>query len=274
RHLHDPGRPPNRRRVLDLLGPGRRRGLEQRLLGVRYHALPHGKCRLRPELPRHGGHRELGEQQRRYVREPGREVSGTGHMDTTQSGNEGRSETEVKDAMKPSKSFGQLRAVSLMLAAGLLAVLAGDHTRGQSAGISEGIDPLDVLDLQVKPNVFIVLDSSGSMNETVFGNGMRGDHPYSKMFQAKQVLTDVIRDNEQKAAFMFGQYTQTANNFNNTGTRVNGTPNRFMYHTQSWDAVTGPPAFPVEGPGAFMVPTAQVINRLFAYQMIASAPTF
>src|SRR5262249_35787110 len=105
-------------------------------------------------------------------------------------------------------------------------------------------------------------------------NGMRGDHPYSKMFQAKQVLRDVIRDNETKAAFMFGQYTQTANNFSNTGRTVNGTPNRFMYHTQSFAAVTGPPAFPVEGPGAFMVPTAQVISRLFAYQMIASAPTF
>src|SRR5215813_1498001 len=141
-------------------------------------------------------------------------------MDTTESGNEGRSEAEVKDAMKPSKSFGQLRAASFVLAAGLLAVLAGDHTRGQGAGVSEGIDPLDILDLQVKPNVFIVLDSSGSMNETVRGNSTVGDHPRAKMFQAKEALLSVIQENQNKAQFLFGHYKQGANNMSNTGTSV------------------------------------------------------
>jgi hypothetical protein len=183
--------------------------------------------------------------------------------------------------MKPRKTLARSRAASLALAAGLLAALAGDHVRGQGAGVSEGIDPLDVLDLQVKPNVFIALDSSGSMNETVFGNTMRGDHPGSKMFQAKQVLTDVIRDNETKASFMFGQYTQSQNDFRNAGLQVGATtrPNRFLYHTQAWAPVpanppTIPVALPAQGPGAYMLTSEQTVNLLKAYQMIAAAATF
>jgi hypothetical protein len=91
-------------------------------------------------------------------------------------------------------------------AVGLLLLAIGDHGSTVS---SRGIDPLEILNLQVKPNVIVVLDSSGSMQETVGGTDTRsGDHPRSKMFQAKQVLRQVIAENSSKVSFLFGQYTQ------------------------------------------------------------------
>src|SRR4051794_15897946 len=76
---------------------------------------------------------------------------------------------------------------------GLLLAVMGD--RG-SATATRGIDPLDVLDLQVKPNVIVVLDSSGSMQETTGGTGTSsGDHPRSKLHLAKDVLNLVVANN-------------------------------------------------------------------------------
>jgi hypothetical protein len=82
---------------------------------------------------------------------------------------------EVRNAMKTTmKRHKWSRGAGLGLAAILLLVLSGD---GIGAAISpHGIDPLDVLDLQVKPNVIIVLDSSGSMQESL-GRDSAGNSP-------------------------------------------------------------------------------------------------
>ena len=58
-----------------------------------------------------------------------------------------------------------------------------------------GQDPLEILELKVRPNVIVVLDSSGSMtgNVTDTVNLNRGDHPRSKFFQAKKVLKEVVQ---------------------------------------------------------------------------------
>ena len=50
------------------------------------------------------------------------------------------------------------------LAAGVVLLMMGDHAQTASAANS-GIDPYEILDLQIRPNAIIVLDSSGSMRE-------------------------------------------------------------------------------------------------------------
>jgi hypothetical protein len=114
---------------------------------------------------------------------------------------------DMKSMTKNGRPFGaRSRNAARLGILGLLLVVMGD--RG-GAVVDRGIDPLEVLNLEVKPNVIVVLDSSGSMQETVGGTGLNsGDHPRSKMFQAKQVLKTVVNDNQDKVTFLFGQYTQ------------------------------------------------------------------
>lgn len=120
---------------------------------------------------------------------------------------------------------GWRRTALFGLAAGLVMLVSGDGVRGAGA---IGIDPLEVLKLQVRPNVMVVLDSSGSMTEPVTSTGdLGGDHPRSKMAQAKAVLQQFIQDNEAKVSFQFGQYVQP----NNSGITLDGT-NRFLYATE------------------------------------------
>ena len=120
---------------------------------------------------------------------------------------------------------GWKRTAFFGLAAGLVMLVSGDGVRGSGA---IGIDPLEVLKLQVRPNVMIVLDSSGSMSEPVTSTGdLSGDHPRSKMAEAKAVLQQFIQDNEAKVSFQFGQYVQP----NNVNITLDGT-NRFLYATE------------------------------------------
>ena len=139
-----------------------------------------------------------------------------------------------------TRRFSPPRGRRALLVAGVLIfVLAGD--RGFTA-ISLGIDPLEVLDLQVKPNVFVVLDTSGSMEDLTDDSASNygGDHIRSKMWQAKQVLKAVFQANQDKASFMFGVYrfssaaripaaTWAVGNVSGTGA-----PDRFVYSAQSW----------------------------------------
>jgi len=46
------------------------------------------------------------------------------------------------------------------LAAGVALLMAGDHAQTATAANS-GTDPFEILDLQIRPNAIIVLDSSG-----------------------------------------------------------------------------------------------------------------
>ena len=187
------------------------------------------------------------------------------------------------------------RTGALLLASALVFVLAGD--RGMTAG-ALGIDPLEVLDLQVKPNVFVALDTSGSMEDLTnnAASPYGGDHVRSKMYQAKQVLKAVFQANQDKASFMFGVYrfssaanprgNMAAGNLSGTGTPV-----RFAYSAQSWASGTFPnpactvdptscpapnPAtvtLPVQGPSPSMATTELYVNSLYAYQWIQNSGT-
>ena len=126
------------------------------------------------------------------------------------------------------------RLATLALAGGLLLVLAGD--RGVASVVPAAIygqDPLEVLSLQIRPNVVIVLDSSGSMTSTDdIGAGVdtgSGDHPRSKLYQAKQVLKTFVQQNQDKASFMFANYTQ----FNSILQNRTAGAGRFQYTTSS-----------------------------------------
>src|SRR6266540_2321428 len=143
---------------------------------------------------------------------------------------------EGREAMK--RRFSGRRAVGLVLAGGLVLVLAGDRGRA-SVTATPGIDPLEVLGLQIKPNVILVLDTSGSMNDSVGNNTLGGDHPDSKIGAAKRVLLQAIQNNESKVNFMFGTYTQstsatpvqTPSTLGNTGLGQD----RFSYWAKSSD---------------------------------------
>jgi hypothetical protein len=188
-----------------------------------------------------------------------------------------------------TRRFSLRRGAGLLLAAGLLFVLAGD--RGITAS-PQGIDPLEVLNLQIKPNVIIALDTSGSMEDTPYvSSSYGGDHPRSKIYQGKQVLKAVFQANQDKASFLFGvyRYSSAANPVANMVLRVNQTPNRFVYETQSWAAGTFPnPActvdptscptpnpttvtLPVQGPSPSMATTNLYLNSLYAFQWIQNS---
>ncbi len=63
------------------------------------------------------------------------------------------------------------RLAAAALAVGLALSLAGDGGRAATVpAVIQGQDPLEVLALKVRPNVMIVLDSSGSMQWTLDPN--------------------------------------------------------------------------------------------------------
>jgi hypothetical protein len=101
----------------------------------------------------------------------------------------------------PGVRRGWKRPLAAGVALGLVALLSGD--RGvSSANLVQGIDPLDILNLQVKPNVVFVIDTSrdmGLVNEGVIRVG--GDDPRSRLYQVKQALRQLMTDNDGKANF-------------------------------------------------------------------------
>jgi hypothetical protein len=87
--------------------------------------------------------------------------------------------------------------------------MMGDQSQTASAA-NRGIDPYEILDLQIRPNAIIVLDSSGSMREEATGAyTLSGDDPNSKLATAKRVLKTVIANNKDKISFQCGQYENT-----------------------------------------------------------------
>jgi hypothetical protein len=132
---------------------------------------------------------------------------------------------DVKEKRNRHMKRSSWRKVVLAGVAGAVALLAlGDHARTQVP--PGGQDPLEILNLQVRANAIILLDSSGSMRELPdadysggvtspsLDNGeLAGDDPRSKMAQAKQVLRQVIQANETKVSFQFGRYTQAAGSY-------------------------------------------------------------
>lgn len=116
-----------------------------------------------------------------------------------------------------------------VLVLGLFA--SGDRSVFSAAAANAGIDPLEILNLAVRPNAIFVLDSSGSMGETVAGvGGLADDDPDTKIAVAKNVIRNVISANQSKVSFQFGQYEQgasyiaTFNDLNGNGVHDAGEP--------------------------------------------------
>jgi len=89
----------------------------------------------------------------------------------------------------PTMRLSPARGLTLGLVISLAFLLVGD--RGARAiTVNPGIDPLAILDLQVKPNVLFIIDTSGSMKwPTDTDNFSLGDDdPGSRAYQAKHWL--------------------------------------------------------------------------------------
>jgi hypothetical protein len=124
------------------------------------------------------------------------------------------------------------------LAAGIVLLMAGDHAQTASPANS-AIDPYEILDLQVRPNAIIVLDSSGSMREfpdasglvsTINTGDLSGDDSNSKLKQAKDVLRTIVDTNKAKVNFQFGKYESS-----NPALEAN---DRYLYRTTDPNAAT------------------------------------
>ena len=135
----------------------------------------------------------------------------------------------MKEQAMTRSGLTPARQLAVFATLGVLALsLSGDWTR--AAGVPAtiyGQDPLEVLELKVRPNVIVVLDSSGSMTQNVksYETGS-GDHPRSKLYQAKQVLNSVVQTNQSKVSFQFLTYTQVGSHITADAGR-----NRFQYMT-------------------------------------------
>ncbi len=128
---------------------------------------------------------------------------------------------------------GTRRVAVLGAALALTLVVAGDGVRAASSATIWGQDPLEVLELKIRPNVIIVLDSSGSMTATPGGEETSsGDHPRSKLYLAKDVLNKIVTQNQDKVSFMLGTYAQNNVAFNNQ----EAGRNRFQYATTTMPA--------------------------------------
>ncbi len=126
----------------------------------------------------------------------------------------------------------RIRRAAILLA-GALAVslsLNGDHSVWSAAPGNTGVDPLEILNLSIRPNAILVLDSSGSMGETLTGDSLGADHPDAKLAIAKTVINSVVAANQTKVSFQFGQYDQPATSVSNDveTDRLQNTP-RFEY---------------------------------------------
>jgi hypothetical protein len=95
---------------------------------------------------------------------------------------------------------GWSRVLAAGVAIGMVVLLVGD--RGLTANAVQGIDPLEILNLQVKPNVVFVVDTSTNMGMNPEGTlYVGGDSPDSRLYQTKQALRELISDNDGKANF-------------------------------------------------------------------------
>jgi len=132
-------------------------------------------------------------------------------------------------AMRAGRLRLTRRALAVLAAAVAVFALAGDS--GVRSATSSGQDVLDLLNLQAKANAFIILDTSGSMGDsltaTTSGVQQTGDiQPVNKLNTAKSVLQSVIAANQTTVAFSFGTYNQG-------GTSLTTSGNRFAYYTTS-----------------------------------------
>jgi hypothetical protein len=104
------------------------------------------------------------------------------------------------------------RPYALCLAGGLLAFMAGDRA-SLAPPPGTGIDPFEVLDQQVRNNVLIILDTSGSMKWPVDRDNfsLGADDPGSRMFQAKAAVRAVVAANQNRVNFGLMSYNILSN---------------------------------------------------------------
>lgn len=119
------------------------------------------------------------------------------------------------------------RTVATGIAAGLLALLAGDGV-GRGANQVQGIDPLDILNLQVRPNIVFVVDTSRPMGTPPDASARRlgGDDPASRLYQVKVALREAITDNAGHANF--GIVDMSSNPANNVTVTNNQGPLNYV----------------------------------------------
>jgi hypothetical protein len=148
------------------------------------------------------------------------------------------------------------RTLAWGLLGGIALLVVGD--RGARTAGGTGQDPLDVLNLQVRANAIIVVDSSGSMSEALGSGDLAGDAHAAKLWKAKQVLKQVIQENERKVSFQFGQYKQpgvgsSSFGFCSVTTTQSCNPGACP---AGESCVTGPMRVPTTGFGRFLYTTS------------------
>jgi hypothetical protein len=159
--------------------------------------------------------------------------------------------TGEEKAMKARRGANVLRLAGVLAAVVLAVAIGGDRGGFAASAANSGADPFDVLDLQVKPFVMIVFDTSGSMKYApVIPPGenrypIGGDDPGSRMWQAKRALRDVSDEFKSKlnmGLFTFSPLTSSKhlNSGNNTFDGAN--PNR----------INGPLIYVSNSPGAHL----------------------
>ncbi|HET7293770.1 MAG TPA: hypothetical protein VFM88_15200, partial [Vicinamibacteria bacterium] len=113
---------------------------------------------------------------------------------------------------RPSFLSRRARGGLVGLTAGLVLLLSGDRA---STAIPQGIDPLDILKVLSRPNVFVALSTAGTMGDTLNSTAstritLGGDHPSSKLRIAKDTIRQFVQDNQTAANFELGIYEQPA----------------------------------------------------------------
>ncbi len=138
-----------------------------------------------------------------------------------------------------------MACVGLALGIGFLA--SGDRGSAQ-AGTVFGVDPFEVLNLQIKNNVLFVLDTSGSMSWVLEGAGTRpsSDDPSARMYQAKRAIESVVQQNVGTinmglATFNVPKSNTRIQSSGDNGTLVYvsedaGAANFLNFFTDFWDA--------------------------------------
>src|SRR6188768_3275948 len=104
---------------------------------------------------------------------------------------------------RPRSGQSRMLGLGLGLAVALLANF-GDRAFLASTANS-GIDPLQILDTEVKNNILFVVSTSETLSGTpetpAFPFGVGGDDPASRFYHVKRAVRDFVVQNQGKANF-------------------------------------------------------------------------
>jgi hypothetical protein len=178
------------------------------------------------------------------------------------------------------KNSAWSRRLLLGCAATVMLLTAGDSALTQVVTSFTGIDPLAILDLQVKPNVLIMFDSSGSMGYlTTTGTAIGGDDPASKMYQLKDAVNQVITANTGKIRFGLASYGVLNQSkflsWDNAGNQQSGllTYVSIDANAATWTGSTGTRYFATNTTNNYLGTTAaNVYNSFGRFNMVLDGP--